>query len=372
MEEPIIETKTDISYSFEKEINLVSDTNNSYNIIFKVNDHLSYLEIYATKIIDLFPKTFFNKFSCEQIKQNKYFAMCDNLKEICIELDERIKQKEVRLVEKENMVVISISLPSIKIKEITFELILTKKNINDKVNDLMQIISELKKELNAYKLENINLKNNITKQIEEIKLNQNDEINKLKHRISLLEDKVNESIIEKNKEQESSILTDKAELSFVYSLFSTKPKFELLYRATRDGCYPKDFHSKCDNKGPTLTLIQTDDNKKFGGYISKDRQSGSRDQVYVKDKNAFIFSINKKKKYKIKDEKVDAFDYSSIRGPNFTTSLGFYSNVDSGNMFKPANAYESETIPDYKSFNKYEFAGKNNFQAIEIEVFSVK
>ena len=40
-------------------------------------------------------------------------------------------------------------------------------------------------------------------------------------------------------------------------------------------------------------------------------------------------------------------------------------------MFNPKNAYESKTIPDYNSFNQFEFAGKNNFQAIEIEVFQV-
>jgi len=43
----------------------------------------------------------------------------------------------------------------------------------------------------------------------------------------------------------------------------------LLYRATSDGSYPKDYHKKCDNQGPTLTLIKTDNNRKFGGYVSK-------------------------------------------------------------------------------------------------------
>ena len=202
------------------------------------------------------------------------------------------------------------------------------------------------------------------KEIDEIKLNHKKDINDLKEKI--------EKLINRDELNESKILKSEEEFSFIYSLFQNKRSFELLYQATRDGSYPKDFHEKCDNKGPTITLIQTDDNHKFGGFISKDRQYGNREEVYVKDKKAFIFSINKKTKYNIKGENINAFTYSSIRGPNFTSCLGFYLNVDSGNMFEPKNSYESETIPDYNSFNKHEFAGKNHFKAIEIEVFKVK
>ncbi len=40
-------------------------------------------------------------------------------------------------------------------------------------------------------------------------------------------------------------------------------------------------------------------------------------------------------------------------------------------MFKPKNSYESSEIEAYNSKNKYEFAGKDYFQAVEIEVFQV-
>ena len=154
-------------------------------------------------------------------------------------------------------------------------------------------------------------------------------------------------------------------------MFSKKPFFKLIYSATRDGSYPKDFHRKCDNKGPTITLIKTNDNRKFGGYISKNRQYGNENEVSEKDKNAFIFTINKRKKYNIKNENTNAFSYSSIRGPNFTVNLGFYRNEDSGNMFSPRNSYESKNNINYNSFSDYEFAGKDQFQADEIEVFQV-
>ena len=130
------------------------------------------------------------------------------------------------------------------------------------------------------------------------------------------------------------------------------------------------FHKKCDNQGPTITLIKTDNGRKFGGYISKDRLYGTNNETHVKDKNAFIFSVDKKKKFNIKDENTEAFTYSSIRGPNFTAKLGFYCNEDSGNMFNPKNSYTSKINPNYNSFNEYEFTG-DNFKAVEIEIFKV-
>ena len=43
-------------------------------------------------------------------------------------------------------------------------------------------------------------------------------------------------------------------------------EFSLLYRGTRDGLSGSAFHSNCDNKGCTLTIIETTDGKVFGGY----------------------------------------------------------------------------------------------------------
>lgn len=193
-------------------------------------------------------------------------------------------------------------------------------------------------------------------------LSQTKEINLLKEKIEPIQIKDLKS---------SKILEGKEEYAFINSLFSKKPFFNLIYSATRDGSYPEDFHRKCDNKGPTITLIKTNDNRKFGGYISKNRQYGNENEVSEKDKNAFIFTINKRKKYNIKNENTNAFSYSSIRGPNFTVNLGFYRNEDSGNMFSPRNSYESKNNINYNSFSDYEFAGKDQFQAVEIEVFQV-
>ena len=46
------------------------------------------------------------------------------------------------------------------------------------------------------------------------------------------------------------------------------PKLSLLYRASRDGWHSSHFHSKCDNKGPTLTVIKCTGGYVFGGYAN--------------------------------------------------------------------------------------------------------
>ena len=42
---------------------------------------------------------------------------------------------------------------------------------------------------------------------------------------------------------------------------------ELLYRETRVGSIPKDFHNRCDNKGITITFNEITREYKFGVYI---------------------------------------------------------------------------------------------------------
>ena len=71
-------------------------------------------------------------------------------------------------------------------------------------------------------------------------------------------------------------------------------KTELLFRKSRDGSTPNDFHNKCDNKGITITFIETTKGYKFGGYTELPWDiSNSR----KKDSSTFIFSFNKMQKY---------------------------------------------------------------------------
>ena len=42
---------------------------------------------------------------------------------------------------------------------------------------------------------------------------------------------------------------------------------ELIYRGTRDEKSCKDFHNKCDNKGPIICLYKSEKGYIFGGNV---------------------------------------------------------------------------------------------------------
>jgi len=69
-----------------------------------------------------------------------------------------------------------------------------------------------------------------------------------------------------------------------------------LYKATEHGYQAAKFHSLCDNKGPTLTLIKTVAGHTFGGFttISWDSSNSSKN-----DTQSFLFSVDKQTKYPI-------------------------------------------------------------------------
>ena len=50
--------------------------------------------------------------------------------------------------------------------------------------------------------------------------------------------------------------------------FSPNDKWSLLYRGTRDGFGASNFHSKCDGRNNTLTLLKAKESSYiFGGYL---------------------------------------------------------------------------------------------------------
>ena len=108
-----------LEFKLEFEIN--SNKNNAFSLILSA-DNYSFLNIKAIQKNDLFNKSYSNKFTIDKIKENKYFFMFDDLKEICNELSDRIKTKEIKLIENANNLILFITLPTSKIKEITFEL----------------------------------------------------------------------------------------------------------------------------------------------------------------------------------------------------------------------------------------------------------
>ena len=70
----------------------------------------------------------------------------------------------------------------------------------------------------------------------------------------------------------------------------TGPKtFTLLYKISRDGCVSTTFHQKCNNQGPTVTVLYNQQQTVYGGYTS---QSWTSRQTFFVDGAAFLFRLH--------------------------------------------------------------------------------
>ena len=66
--------------------------------------------------------------------------------------------------------------------------------------------------------------------------------------------------------------------------------FELCYSGAVHGWSASTFHSRCDNKGPTVTVARRSDNGRvFGGYTSRSWVSSNG---YAYDYDAFLWTFN--------------------------------------------------------------------------------
>ncbi len=172
----------------------------------------------------------------------------------------------------------------------------------------------------------------------------------------------------------SNILTGINQFTDLISLceFPVDQKWTLIYGASQDGFEASSFHTKCDEKPNTLIIIKSKNGNVFGGYTE---QSWSG-KGYKSDPNAFLFSlINKDSKpIKMKCINSDGAIYCSNNiGPNFglmDLKISFDSNLNTESSSNIGYSYEH---PDYEyDSNEAQLflAGSNEFQVLEIEVYT--
>ena len=176
---------------------------------------------------------------------------------------------------------------------------------------------------------------------------------------------------------DSNIIKNKFELAQInngvkHQLNKNIKKINLLYRCSRDGDSISSFHKNCDNHSNVLFLVETKENRKFGGFTSLHySQSGG----YSKDDNAFIFSLtNKENYYIIKGKNALCLDNRGIIfGQTSNTGSEFHiSNrepcLTADNSFDDTG---SNNCYDYGG-RKHALAGKKQFTVLDYEVFELQ
>jgi hypothetical protein len=92
----------------------------------------------------------------------------------------------------------------------------------------------------------------------------------------------------------------------------------LLFRGSEHGWNPKDFHSRCDNKGPTIILYKVKDGDCFGGFTKAQWRSIGDPGEMVDDENAFLFNLSRSRRYYSRYGQGGIWCYAKI-GPAFGT-----------------------------------------------------
>ena len=138
---------------------------------------------------------------------------------------------------------------------------------------------------------------------------------------------------------------------------------ELLFRKTKNGSTPEDFHNNCDNKGITITFIETTKGYKFGAYTESDWEI-FRDKK--KDNSTFLFSFNHKQKYSIKENR------GSI-GCNDSYDLWFGSECPEIHFNKTLDKGRSWDNPKKSTFliKRILTNGEEYWDVKEMEVFKI-
>lgn len=111
---------------------------------------------------------------------------------------------------------------------------------------------------------------------------------------------------------DSTVLTDIADKSYLLSLLEGKD-LQLIYRGSRDGWNYRDFHQRCDNKGPTVTLFKTSTGKRCGGYAGVSWDTCGK---YKTCDKSFLISFDLQRHFPVKQAD-NAIYCASASGPNF-------------------------------------------------------
>ena len=169
----------------------------------------------------------------------------------------------------------------------------------------------------------------------------------------------------------------KNEFDFIHFAIKSRMNREVkelkkLYQASIDGDSPTNFHSRCDNIPNTLTIIKSAGNRRFGGFTTEKWES-SESTLDKDDKNAFLFSIDKKKIYPYNQDG-SAIECYKEWGPTF--------GKDPSSIYIGEYPIQQKELHTKESENKsYNFFGDKNalsedgkaegIYAVEIEVFQI-
>ena len=243
-------------------------------------------------------------------------------------------------------------------------------NLKTKIYQMNNKIDEFNSKNQYYYTNNNNMLSNMSQSIENLKAINEKLIYENNLFINQINQIKNESIINDDSNVgyvQGTIIKNNEELELLSKKIgenSDKVIFNLIYKATENSDKAQIFHEKCDQAKNTLVLIETLENRRFGGFTTC---SWSGNQIEKNDENAFIFSLDKMKIYGIVQGQPAIACYPNF-GPIFLNcqiKINDDSFSNGGSTFYKGQNYQTE--------EDFELNGGNqDFQIKEIEVYEVE
>jgi hypothetical protein len=347
----------------------LSKSENKKNIIFKL---INYKELLSNYYMLIANEEEFNNLS-------PLFKMYKDIDEIHSLLIDAMNNKQYRLEKKDQNVILTLDFYILKEKKVNISFNLKEQQIKKEdysVEKLYSLIQKLFEENKSIKEEFTNqtkeLQNRINGLEKEIN-KKNKEIVDIKKELKELKNEFHRKRIIDNYFNTSKIIKLKEEKSKLISWISEKgiiKEIKLLYSSKRDGDEYSPFYNKCSNISPTLSLIKTKKGRKFGGFTF----GKWNDKLKISnqtDSEAFLFSLNNMKKYKILKPNLAIASYSDH------SSFLTYGNNGDGcgiylkNNFLTKGGHENHKSKAYDADSQYCLSTEENFSVEEVEVYNI-
>ena len=143
--------------------------------------------------------------------------------------------------------------------------------------------------------------------------------------------------------------------------------YSICYKATLDGDSPETFRKLCSNTSPILFLIETVDGYRFAAFTTVHFEEEVQNGGYKEDQEAFIFSFDTGKKYKIEQPEYAVSDskgnFPSFGRRDIVLGKNILSGTNSFAMY-PVSYEKDPNAPGDYMLN----GGMKNFKVKELEV----
>ena len=267
---------------------------------------------------------------------------------------QRLDESKIIIKKEDNKITVTFIIVFMEDKdEAKINLIPEKPDLNVTVMKLCDKVKEFENKIKELEKENQNLKNNL----------------EYYHKVYLSPEQLNK-IKTSNIDSQILKLYDSNELNLIEkgvqkNLKKKINKYTLLFRASRDGYKVSNFHSKCDGKNNTVTLVETLNGRRFGGFTDAqwDQSQGNKSGA-----NGFIFSLDNNEIYYNKNNQYN-INCNSSYGPTFGGGYDFYI-CDSCNS--NGSSYENSGHSYETNGKKQALAGSYNFLVRDYEVFQLE